>query len=253
MTRNSNRLADLDLGPRPWIVGHRGAPGEAPENTIDSFLRAIEQGAVMIELDLQLTRDNRLVALHDWDLLRTAGSEIVGERATVAEIQGVNVGRYQWRAATAPTIEQIFEALPPDYPVNLELKCRHADHRRYAAVLERAIAGRPRLLISSFDWNLLLVVRALLSEVAIAPLSEEPLPDVLAAARELRAASVHCQAESMTKAFVVDAAHSGMPVLVYTVDDPAIAAAQYKMGVAGIFTNVPGRQIEWKERVKGEG
>jgi glycerophosphoryl diester phosphodiesterase len=252
MTGDSNRLAGLDLGPRPWIVGHRGAPVAAPENTIDSFLVAIEQRAVMIELDLQLTRDDRLVALHDWDLLRTSGSEIVAEDATAAEIQAVDIGRYQGRVGKAPTIEEIFEALPPDYPLNLELKCRHADHRRYAAVLQRAIAGRRSLLLSGFDWNLLRIVRALLPEVAIAPLSDQPLPALLAAARELRAASVHCHCEAMTKAFVDDAWRSGLPVLVYTVDDPAVAAAQYSMGVAGIFTNVPGRQIEWKERVKSE-
>jgi glycerophosphoryl diester phosphodiesterase len=246
MTQTNNRLAGLDLGPRPWIIGHRGAPLEAPENTLESFLLAIEQHAVMIELDLQLTRDGRLVALHDWDLLRTGGSPLVGEDASAAEIQAVNVGRYQGRRATAPTIEEILGAMPAEYPLNLELKCRHADHHRYAAALQRAIAERRHLLISGFDWDLLRVVRALLPDLAIAPLSEEPLPAVLAAARELHAASVHCHHEAMTRAFVDDASRSGVPVLVYTVDDPAVAAAQYSMGVAGIFTN----DIE---RVKGEG
>jgi glycerophosphoryl diester phosphodiesterase len=250
VTGKSHLIADLDLGPRPWIVGHRGACGEAPENTIESFLLAVAQGAVMVELDLQFTRDGRLIALHDWDLLRTAGAPIVGEDATAAEIKALNVGRYQERAATAPTVEEIFDALPPDYPLNLELKCRHADHRHYARALERAMAGRRQLLLSGFDWDLLRRVREILPEIPVAPLAHESLPPVLAAARELRAAAVHCQHEAMTSEFVEEASRSGMPVLVYTVDDAAIASAQFAMGVAGVFTNYPGAL---KKRVKGEG
>ena len=240
MTDDNPFIAQLDLGPRPWIIGHRGACGEAPENTIESFLLAIEQRAVMIELDLQLTRDGRLIALHDWDLRRTSGQPIVAENASADEIQALNVGRYQERAGTAPTIEEIFEALPPDYPLNLELKCRHAGHRRYADALERAIAGRQQLLISGFDWNLLRLVRELLPDVPIAPLSHEPLPAALAMARELRAAAVHCHHEAMTTEFVEESSRSGVPVLVYTVDDAAIASTQFAMGVAGFFTNYPG-------------
>ncbi len=240
MTRENNFIAHLDLGPRPWIVGHRGACGEAPENTIESFLLAIAQGAVMIELDLQLTRDGRLIALHDWDLLRTAGAPIVGEDATAAEIQALNVGRYQERSATAPTVEEILDALPPGFPLNLELKCRNADQRHYARALQRAVAGRRQLLVSGFEWNLLRQVREILPDIPIAPLAHESLPPVLVAARELRAAAVHCHHEAMTTEFVEEASRSGMPVLVYTVDDAAIASAQFAMGVAGVFTNYPG-------------
>ena len=250
MTRKNNFIAHLDLGPRPWIVGHRGACGEAPENTIESFLLAIAQGAVMIELDLQLTRDGRLIALHDWDLLRTAGAPIVGEDATAAEIQALNVGRYQERAATAPTVEEIFDALPPDYPLNLELKCRHTDQRHYARALQRAVAGCRHLLVSGFEWDLLRQVREILPDIPIAPLAHESLLPVLAAARELRAAAVHCHHEAMTSEFVQLSSRAGMPVLVYTVDDAAMASSQFAMGVAGVFTNYPGAL---KKGVKGEG
>jgi glycerophosphoryl diester phosphodiesterase len=250
MTNPDLTIADLDLGPRPWIVGHRGACGEAPENTIESFLLAIDEGAVMVELDLQLTRDGRLIALHDWDLRRTAGEEIIGEEATAAEIQSCNVGLYQDRLATAPAIEEILDAMPSSFPLNLELKCRNADLHRYARALQSAIRGRRQLLISAFEWDLLRRVRDLLPDIPIAPLSQEPSPAVLAAASELRASAVHCHYETMTKEFVEEASRSALPVLVYTVDDAATASSQFAMGVAGVFTNHPGRL---KKRVKGEG
>ena len=240
MTDSIPCIPRLDLGAPPWIIGHRGACGEAPENTIESFLLAIGQGAVMIELDLQLTRDGRLIALHDWDLLRTSGDDVIGENASAAEIQALNVGRYLERAAIAPTIEEILDALPPDYPLNLELKCRYADHGRYVDAIERAIVGRQQLLLSAFEWNLLRVVRQRLPDVAIAPLSHEPSPAVLIAAKQLRAVSVHVDHETVTREFVEESSRAGMPVLVYTVDDAAIASKQFVMGVAGVFTNHPG-------------
>ena len=55
----------LDLPAPPWIVGHRGVRGSAPENTVEAMLQAVSQGADMVELDLQLTSDGRWVVFHD--------------------------------------------------------------------------------------------------------------------------------------------------------------------------------------------
>src|ERR1700691_1250142 len=54
-----------------WVVAHRGASGHAPENTMAAFRRAVELGARFIETDLQLTRDARVIAIHDFTLDRT--------------------------------------------------------------------------------------------------------------------------------------------------------------------------------------
>ena len=63
-----------------WVIAHRGASAVAPENTIAAFRRAVELGAGFIETDLQLSRDARLVALHDETLDRTTPSR-VGEES----------------------------------------------------------------------------------------------------------------------------------------------------------------------------
>ena len=70
----------MDLPPPPWIVAHRGASGERLENTLDSCLRAVELGAPMLEVDVQLAGDGELVVIHDWDLERLgAGRGVVVE------------------------------------------------------------------------------------------------------------------------------------------------------------------------------
>ena len=61
----------------PWVIGHRGASAYAPENTIPAFQIAADQGATFVEFDLQLTRDKRLVCLHDTSLERTTDVKAV--------------------------------------------------------------------------------------------------------------------------------------------------------------------------------
>src|SRR5262245_43445885 len=62
---------------KPWVIGHRGASAYAPENTIPAFLLAAQQGATFVEFDLQLTKDKRIVCLHDNSLERTTDVEQV--------------------------------------------------------------------------------------------------------------------------------------------------------------------------------
>jgi glycerophosphoryl diester phosphodiesterase len=235
-------LSDI-LGPLPWIAGHRGACADAPENTLESFRLAVEQGAVMVELDLQLTRDGCLIAAHDWDLKRTARSPLLVETSDSAEIRPLNVAAYLERsiASFAPFVEEIFEALEPDFPLNLELKRRRADRNAFAEAVARAIEGRKRVIVSSFDWPLLLELRRRAPETLIAPLCEEPTRELLAVGEELGAIAIHTGHDRVKRPFVDAAAAAGRPVLVYTVDDPGIASAQVAMGVAGFFTNVPAR------------
>ena len=75
------------------IIGHRGAPQEAPENTLLSFRRALELGVVAVELDVQLTRDGRLMVIHDETLERTTNGRGRVLDFTLAELKRLDAGR----------------------------------------------------------------------------------------------------------------------------------------------------------------
>ena len=68
---------------RPWIIGHRGSPRQAPENTLGSFELAIRQGADLIELDLHMSADERLVVIHDDTVDRTTEWNRAGWRSVI--------------------------------------------------------------------------------------------------------------------------------------------------------------------------
>ncbi len=215
---------------RPWIVGHRGVAAEATENTLTSLQLAVSQGADMIELDVQLTSDGRLVVFHDWDLTRLADRpEVVEETAA---------GRLAELLPELSTLPEVFAALPESMPLNVELKRRNADARTFSTALEAALGTRPRVLLSSFDWALLELVRLQLPESRIAPLAHESTDGLLEIAERLDAWSVHCHWEIADPDLING---SRRPVLVYTVNEADQALELFDRGVAGIFTDAPGR------------
>lgn len=234
----------LDLPSEPWIIGHRGACGESPENTIESFLLAVSQGVCMIEMDLQLTADEHVVVVHDQNLERLAGTQIEVETSTLATLKSCNVA-FHFRAhgapALIPTLSEVLGAIPSSMPLNLELKCFKANPSKYIRTLGAIIAERDKLLISSFNWDLLRECRQQLPNLLIAPLADETLEGLLEVAEELLAVSVHCNFEIIDKSFVKAANANGRPVLVYTLNDASTAKQLFDKGVSGIFTNLPAR------------
>jgi glycerophosphoryl diester phosphodiesterase len=195
----------MEMPPPPWIVGHRGAGGEAPENTLESFRLAVEQGVDMVELDLQLTADGTLVAYHDRDL------QLLNQEAVPIE------------------------------SLSLELKRYGADRERLVAALGREITGREQLLVSSFDWDLLALVRQRLPLRPLAPIAESEPETLLQASRELEAFSVHSYWRIARHTLVHQARAAGRPTLVYTVNQPDLARKLLARGVSGLFSDHPGR------------
>ncbi len=234
----------LGLPPPPWIVGHRGVAGEAVENTVDSLRLAVEQRADMVEIDLQLSADGELVVFHDWDLERLAGRSPVVETMRLEELRQVEL-----RAATVhgprrgriPTAGEALAALPPELPVNLELKRRSADTERFAAALAELLSRRPRVLVSSFDWELLAAVRLLQPELPVAPLAKRGRRALVAAGERLAAYSLHCHRRMARRRLARAARRAGRPLLVFTVNRRRLARRLLARGVDGLFTDFPGR------------
>ena len=128
---------DFPTGARrvPLVIAHRGDVVNAPENTLPAFLSAYEQGADGIELDVRMTRDRQLVVFHDRGLKRITGSPRLVSNATLEEVRALDVGGWfspEFRSERAPTLDEVFELLPPDYLVNVEMKAV-IDNMRFIA------------------------------------------------------------------------------------------------------------------------
>ena len=128
-------------------IAHRGASAYEPENTLRAFTRAIDMGATMLELDVHLSRDGRLVVIHDPDLSRTTDGAGFVTDLTLAEIQRFDAGLGEH----VPSLEEVIEAVRGRAQLYIELKGQQTpapvvDCLRRTAFLDQAIAG------SFFPW-----------------------------------------------------------------------------------------------------
>lgn len=239
--RSERIVPNLELPRAPWIVGHRGAAGEVIENTLASFERALDAGADMIELDVQMTRDGKLLCFHDWTLERIAGSSVVVEASEAEVVTGIRLAP---GGARVPLLRDVLEALPESTALNLELKRKRASRRSLARKLLEEIGDRSQILVSSFDWKLLGELRKLAPELPLAPLERRQPLELLEAGKALGAFSLHCHRNLVTRHFVERADAEGFErILAYTVNDEQLAEELLAAGLKGIFTDLPSRLV----------
>jgi len=230
----------------PWIAGHRGSEPEL-ENTLASCRRAVADGADLIEVDVQVTRDDRLVLFHDTTLERLAGGDPRRiEELPEAALRRVALrdGEHRAPPSRIPSLEELFASLPAGFPVNLEAKRFAADPGKLARALAGTLAGRPNVLVSSFDEPLLEELRRQAPVLPLAPLAARLDAAVRELAGRLGAWSLH-----LGEAPEADLLRAlPWPVLVYTVNEGPLARQLLARGVAGLFTDRPGwlrRELAW--------
>jgi glycerophosphoryl diester phosphodiesterase len=241
----------LDLPAPPWIVGHRGVRGPVPENTVGSVLEAVAQGADMVELDLQLTADGRLVVHHDREVSASLGESVVVSRSSLAELRRSRPGWWSGgrrRSYRMPTVEEVLAAAPAGLPLNLELKRYDVpdDPSGMVTALAERIAGRRQILVSSFDHRLLLAVRERLPDLPLAPLGgrRADWTGLVELAERLDAFSIHVHRQlALTlgaEGRLGEPESRTRPILAYTVNRPATARRLSGLGLSGFFSDRPG-------------
>lgn len=224
-------------------IGHRGARGHAPENTLLSFRRALELGAHSIELDVYLC-EGELVVIHDDTLDRTTnGHGPIGSH-TLAELRRLDAGQGE----RIPLLREVFDMVDRRAGINIELKGpgTAAAVAAFVAYYRQAGWDDALLLVSSFDWEELAAFRAHDACTRIGLLFDA-WPDTLeAATRELRSHAWHPQRRQVN-AHLVQRAHAlQQRVYTYTVNDGAELQRLHALGVDGVFTDYPERAVPWQ-------
>jgi len=229
-----NILADPGAFP---LVAHRGASAEAPENTLAAFQRAADLRVDAFELDVRLTADGQVVVHHDPTLDRTTPLTGPVTARSLAEL----------RSATAvPTLDEVLGAFPA-MPILIELKEVAGQERVRDILLHHGAAGR--CLAASEYHDALDCFRD--GRFLVGASRKDILRLMLGAATGARPRRVAYHALSVpdrhhflpvaTRRFIADAHALGVPVHIWTVDDPAEAAELRDRGANGILTNDPAR------------
>jgi glycerophosphoryl diester phosphodiesterase len=242
-------------GRRPLILGHRGASGDAPENTIAAFDLAIEQQADGIEFDVHLSKDSVPVVIHDPTLRRTTSGHGRVHGHTLAELKRLDAGswfnlRFRERAdpryahERIPTLaETLTWVRARQCRAYLEIK---RDRVPYRGVEEQVLAEihRARVLplvtVVSFHLPTLRRLRRLDPQIAVGIDFMQPLAAVRLAL-SIGARSVLPSGRFARRRFVVRAQRAGLAVVVWDVDQVREMQRQIATAVDGIITGYPGR------------
>lgn len=218
---------------RTMILGHRGAPREAPENTMRALRLAVAQGADGVELDVQPSADGVGVVIHDPTLERT--TDAAGE---VAALPWTRIAAARSGGEPVPRIEEAVEwAAAAGAFLNVEVKSRGGEAPSVEAVRAAGMMGRT--VFSSFYPEVVAELGRIAPEAERYFLTETWDDRIRAGVRALGVHGVCPHHSIATPALLEELAAAGLGVVVWTVDDPARVAELVRAGVRAVITNLP--------------
>jgi len=236
----------------PWVIAHRGASAVAPENTMAAFRRAVALGADCIETDLHLSRDGRVVILHDATLDRTTSGNGPVKNHTLAELRALDAGRWfseEFAGERLPAIEELLDyAGQTDLSLYLEIK-GGAGYGVERAVIS-ALRGRKEAkatVVLCFDASVLDRIHQLDRLLMTGLLFESDAETMVREAVRVGARQIGPRGDCITPELIEDAHRRGLKVVAWTVNDPAQMRALAAAGVDGIITNHPERLVAVRE------
>jgi glycerophosphoryl diester phosphodiesterase len=244
------------IGTTPQVIAHRGASGYAPETTLASYRMALQMKVDYLELDLQMTADGELVAIHDTVVDRTTnGKGAVGEK-TLAELKALDAGswfnrlvpdraRSEYVGEKIPTLQEIIELTKPtSVGLYIELKSPELYPADFEAKLLNALKRNQfekRVVVQSFNARSIEKMKALDAGVRTALLVRSLSIDPVEATLAVRANELAISYELLAPDVVKRARDNGLAITVWTVDEAEAMKRMTELGVDRIITNYPDR------------
>ena len=230
------------------VIGHRGAAARAPENTLVGLRKAHALGARWVEFDVMLTADGVPVLIHDETLERTTDGRGEVARHTAAEIRSLDAGAWFAPGFAGEWVPTLAEAVDLLLALGLSANVEVKPATGHAAATGEVVAEHlrrhwpddgPQLLLSSFERAALVSAAKAASNIPRGLLAEELPEDWEAALGALGCATLHLDHARIEPAEIRELTEQGVPVLLYTINEPARAHAMRAAGAAAIITDVP--------------
>jgi glycerophosphoryl diester phosphodiesterase len=258
------------VGPLVWPplnIGHRGASGEAPENTLAGFELALRQGADGVELDVHLSADGIPVVIHDARLERTTSGRGWVREHRASTLRHLDAGswfnrrfpsraRQRYAAARIPLLSEVL-AWTRARQCLAFLEIKDATAGMEAEILEEIEEAGVQSLVTvvSFDLPTLRRIRQLDSRVALGLDTSRPATGRLAIrrAKSLGAVALLPYWAIASRRFIRRAHRNSLPVFAWTVDQPRWMQRRILDGVDGLLTNYPARLEEIRARLSCAG
>jgi glycerophosphoryl diester phosphodiesterase len=230
------------------VIAHRGASGNAPENTMAAFRKAVALGATFIETDLHLSRDARFVAMHDATLNRTTNGQGAVHDMTLAELRKLDAGSWfgsEFAGERIPTLEEILEfSKKNDVVFYLEMKPAGSWGGEHALIGALRESGEiPRAVVISFDTSIVLSLRKIEPTLMTGLLYDGQVEKPIQKAVEIGARQLAVRGDLVTPALIAEAKKKDLQIVCWTVNHPAHMRMLIAAGVDGIMSDYPERLV----------
>ena len=234
------------------IIAHRGASYLAPENTMVSVMLGWEKGAD-VEVDVHLSKDNRIIVIHDSSTKRTGKLDLIVKDTPSLELRKLDVGSFkaaEYAGEQIPFLTDIIKTIPPGRKLYVEIKCK----KEVLPILEKLISQSSKMsqiVIIGFDLETVTMSKQLIDVPTYWLKGTEKdketekwiphNPQLVQIAKKNGLDGLDVHYAGVTKEFTDAVKASGQKLYTWTVDDPDEAIRLVGLGVAGITTNRP----EW--------
>jgi glycerophosphoryl diester phosphodiesterase len=234
----------------PRVIGHRGAVGHAPENTLGGLRKAAELGATWVEFDVALTKDNVPVLMHDDTVNRTTDGSGNLADMTLTEVRALDAGRWfsdEFAGERVPTLTETIRLLDDlGLGANVEIKPTAGRESETGRIVAKQVADEwPNSLrapvFSSFQVDALAAAQQAAPAIPRGWLMRRPRKDWQERARALDCLSVHCDHRALDRRTASEIRDAGYHLLAYTVNDAKRALKLFGWGVESVFSDYPDR------------
>jgi glycerophosphoryl diester phosphodiesterase len=229
------------------IIGHRGASDDAPENTISSIKEAFRQGADGVEVDVRITKDGKVICIHDKNTLRTTGLSLDINEAKYNELQELDAGSWKssaWLNEPIPLLDEALEEVPADKEIFIEVKTGLEIIDPLILLIQSSKIQQKNISVISFNDQVIKKIKLCLPNITANLLvafdpsyNEEKLPQLL---ENIGADGVGVQNHpKLTRSFVEKIKNLNKNIHVWTVNEGDEAKEYSLMGLSSITTNKP--------------
>jgi glycerophosphoryl diester phosphodiesterase len=239
-------------GSKVEIIAHRGASYDAPENTVTAIKLAWTQKADAAEFDVFLSKDGKIVVVHDKDTKRVAGVDKLVVKQTLAELRLLDVGKWKdpkFAGERIPTLDEVLVTVPKGKRVFIEVKCGPEIVPELDRVLKESKVKAEQTAVISFHAPVIDAVKKARPDlqaywiVSLKPKKDKTAPtaeSLIASAKQIHADGLDLSAEpSLDQIYADKVRAAGLKLYVWTVNDANVARRMVEIGVLGITTDRP--------------
>ncbi len=234
------------MSTKPLVWAHRGASGYAPENTLAAFQKAVDLGADGVELDIQLTKDDQIVVIHDETIDRTSDGKGWVKDYTLEELRAFNYNRTkpEYKHADIPTMREVFELLKPTgLFINIEIKTGVVFYEKIEEkilALTKEMGMEDRVCYSSFNHYTVTRIHELKPDAEVGFLYADGPIDMPSYGVKHGVNALHPALYNLQYGgFVKECKEKGLKLNVWTVNERPYMEMCCQYGVDAIITNYP--------------